>query len=325
MGTSRETLRWAAAGALLVVLATLGPGSVRAAEGMFEPRFREGKPGDVLVKGEPGLVRGNLDAFIDLTETSLDLAWAEKGEQDLRDALETAFGAWKEAERRAFLDLVSPAAALREKGKGGDTDALKAGKRAFVIALDQRISAAPREKANRLVTEAIERSQRAVWRGIPAIKGSAADAWLEAAVFAVGLGRNEKFVPTDGQRTTVAEELDLALHPQPEPVRERLRLFHRTWLLVKARWDLAPEPRRFAIRWEAVRLLARLLPPDKALTVVQGPELSDYAREAARVAAKTGAFDAWSNVARQPEALLEALKKGLDLPDTTPDQTLLFR
>lgn len=316
--------RWLGGAALLAAALGLG-GPARAEERMFEPRFREGKAGDVLVVGEPGLLRGNVDAFVDLTEAALDLAWSEKGEQDLRDALETAFGAWKEEERRSFLGLVTPVAALREKGKAGDTAALNAGKRAFVIALDQRIHAAPRDKVHRLVTEGIERSQRALWKGIPAIKGAAADAWLEAGLLLVGLGRNERPEPTEGQRTTLTDELDLGLHPQPEALRERLRLFHRSWLWIKARWDQASDAKRFALRWEAVRLVARLLPPEKALVVVEGPELADYAREAARVAERIGAFDAWSNLARHPEAVLEALKKGLDLPDTAPDQTLLLR
>ena len=318
----------AGAAARLLVLVLLCAGALPSAtgeEGMFEPRFREGKAGDVLVKGEPGLLRGNLDAFVDLSEAALDIAWPAAGEQDLRDALETAFSAASETERKAFLDLVTPAASLREKGRAGDTDALRAGQRAFVIALDRRINAAPREKAHRLVTDALERSQRAVWKGIPAIRAGAADAWLEAGQFLVGLGRNERLEPTEGQRSALLEELDLALHGQPEAVRERLRQFQRTWLLVKARWDQAGDARRFAMRWEAVRLLARLLPAERALTVVQGPELTDYAREAARVASRFVAYDAWANVTRHPEVALEALKKGLELPEPVPEHVLLYR
>lgn len=292
---------------------------------MFEPRYREGKPGDLLVKGEPGLLRGNLDAFVDLSEAALDLAWPARDEQELRDALETAFSAADEEGRKTFLELVTPVTMLREKGRTGDIEGLKAGERAFVIALDRRIHAAPRERQNRLVTDGIEKSQRAAWKGIPAIRTSAADAWLEAGLLLVGLGRNERLEPTDGQRSALTEELDLALHGQPEAVRERLRLFHRMWLLVQARWDQAPDARRFALRWEAVRLLARLLPEDKSITVVPGPALADYSREAARVAARFAAYDAWGNVARHPELVLEAFKKGLDLPDPVPEHVLLYR
>jgi hypothetical protein len=325
MATSGFVRTWAGAAALLLLVGAVRPLPARGEEGMFEPRFREGKPGDVLVKGEPGLARGNLDAFIDLTEAALDMAWPARDEQELRDALETAFYAAGEDGRRAFLELVRPVTSLREKGRSGDIEGLRAGQRAFVIALDRRIHSAPREKQHRLVTEGIEKSQRAVWKGIPAIRASAADAWLEAGLLLVGLGRNERFEPTDGQRSALQEELDVGLHGQAEAVRERLRLFHRTWLFVKARWDQATDARRFALRWEAVRLLARLLPPEKTVTVVPGPSLADYSREAARVAAQLPAYDAWSNAARHPELVLEALKKGLELPEPLPEHVLLYR
>lgn len=312
-------------GALLALLVGLIVLPARAEESMVDPRFREGRPGDVLVKGEPSLLRGHVDAFIDLTEASFDLAWAAPAEQELRDALELAFAPWSASQRTELLDLVTPLTGLREKGRAGDLETLRAGLRAFWIALDRRIAGAPREKAHQLLTTGLERRQRAVWRGIPAIQGSAADAWLEATLFLSTLGRNERFEPSGGQRQALLEQLDVDLHRQSEAVRERLRLFHRTWLLVKARWDQASEARRFALRFETVRLLARLLPPDKALTVVAGPDLPDYAREAARVSRVLEAYDAWSSVAHGPEATLEALTKGLDLPTPTPEHVLLFR
>lgn len=292
---------------------------------MVEPRFREGRPGDVLVKGEPSLLRGHLDAFVDLSEASFDLCFAAPTEQALRDALELSFGGWKAAERSAFLELVTPLTGLREKGRAGEIDALKAGLRAFWIALDRRISAAPREKAHRLLTEALERRQRAVWRGIPAIQGSAADAWLEATLFLSSLGRNEAFEPTAGQRQALETELDVGLHGQSEAVREKLRLVHRTWLLVKARWDDATVPQRLKLRFEAVRLLARLLPAGRTLEVGASGDLTVYAREAARVHEALSAYDAWSSAAQNPEAALQALTKGLELPDPLPEHSLLYR
>src|SRR5262245_23248459 len=99
MARAARWRRWLGTAALLAAVVGFGP-AAKAEERMFEPRFREGKPGDVLVKGEPGLLRGSVDAFVDLSEASLDLAWSEKGEQEVRDAVETAFGTWKEEERR---------------------------------------------------------------------------------------------------------------------------------------------------------------------------------------------------------------------------------
>lgn len=292
---------------------------------MVEPRFREGRAGDVLVRGEPSLLRGHLDAFVDLTESAFDVALAAAGEQELRDALELAFGGWSAAERSAFLDLVTPVTGLREKGRRGEVDALKAGLRAFWLALDRRIAAAPREKAHRLLTQALERRQRPVWRGIPAIHGSAADAWLEATLFLSQVGRNEVFEPTEGQRQALEAELDVGLHGQSEALRERLKGFHRQWLLVKARWDEATQAQRLKLRFEAVRALARLLPAGRAPDVTAGGDLPAYAQAASRVGQQVTAYDAWSNAARNPEVVLAALAKGLDLPEPLPEHTLLYR
>jgi hypothetical protein len=160
---------------------------------------------------------------------------------------------------------------------------------------------------------------------VPAIRQSAALAWLELTQLLVGLGRNEAFEPTEGQREAMLQSLDGHLHAQPEAVREHLRQAHRTWALVKARWDAATPARRFQLRWEAVGLLVSMLPPERALTLRPGPEPTDYVREAAAVAGRVSAYDAWFNVARQPAFTLDAVKKGLDLPEPTPKHMLLYR
>jgi hypothetical protein len=310
--------------ALLLVATGLAP-RASGESAMFDPRFREGSGGDVLVAGTPGLLRGHVDAFVDLSEAAFDLAFAAAEEQALRDVLEERFAAWSAEERAAFLELVASVTGLREKGRAGDVEGMRAGLRAFWIALDRRIQAAPREPVHRLLTEALEKRQRTAWKGVPAIHAVAADAWLEATLFLTGLGRNEAFLPSEGQRATLAAELEAALHPQPQAVRESLRSFHRAWLLAKARWDAAPPARRYLLRWQVVRLLARVLGPARLPEPAVGPEPSDYAREAARVAERLTAFEAWSNLARQPAATLEALTKGLELPDPAPEHLLLCR
>jgi hypothetical protein len=314
---------------LVVGAAALGAflpaGGAGAEEGMFEPRFREGRGGDVLVAGTPALLRGQVDAFVDLFEAAFDLAFAAPDEQVLRDAVEGRFAAWPAGERESFLELVAPITALREKGRRGDVEGMKAGQRAFWIALDRRIQAAPREAPQRLLVEALEKRQRTTWRGVPAIHAVAADAWLELNAFLVGVGRNETFEPTAGQRTTLVEELDRALHPQPEAVRERVRQAHRVWLLVKARWDAASQTQRYALRWQVVRLLARILGPARLAEPAVGPTPADYARAAHDVASRLSPYDAWSNLARQPAATLEALLKGLDVVEPLPEHALLYR
>ncbi len=307
--------------ALAVCLGT----AARAEHGMYEPKFREGRPGDILVPGTPGLLRGHASAYVDLIEASFDLGLGAAPEQELRDALEASFTGWGTNDRLAFLELVTPIAGLREKGRAGDLAGLESGQRAFSIALDRRIQAAPREPPFKLVTQALERGQRALWKGVPAIRASAAEAWLEATIMLVGLGRNETYAPTPGQREALTQQLDLELHGQPEAVRERLRQFHRTWSLVKARWDAALPARRFLLRWEAVRVLARAMPRDRVFEPKVGPEPTDYVREAAVVAGRMSAYDAWSNLARQPLPTLEAFVKGLELADPAPKHMLLNR
>jgi hypothetical protein len=46
---------------------------------MYEPRFREGKPGDVLADATSPLLRGDLDAFVDLFEAAYDVALSPAG------------------------------------------------------------------------------------------------------------------------------------------------------------------------------------------------------------------------------------------------------
>jgi len=309
-----------------MLLLTLGLGRrLEAEHGMHEPRFREGRAGDVLVSNAPSLLRGHVDAFVDLLEASFDFGLGAEPEQELRDALEGSFTAWNSNDRLAFLELVAPIAGLRDKGRAGDLPGLESGQRAFCIALDRRIQAAPREKPFRLVTESLEKSQRPVWKGVPAVRASAAEAWLAATHMLATLGRNEAYEATPGQRDTLLQQLDVELHAQPETVREKLRQFHRTWSLVKARWDAASPARRFLLRWEAVRLLARAMPADRVFEPKVGPEPTDYVREAAVVAGRMAAYDAWSNLARQPVPTLEALVKGLELADPAPKHMLLNR
>ena len=74
-----------------------------------------------------------------------------------------------------------------------------------------------------------------------------------------------------------------------------------------------------------MRLLARLLPSDRAYEPKSGPDPSDYVREAAEVAARTSAFDAWRNVARTPALALEVLTKSLVLTEPAPRHMLLYR
>jgi hypothetical protein len=52
--------------------------------------------------------------------------------------------------------------------------------------------------------------------------------------------------------------------------------------------------------------------------------MTDYAREAGTLAQKIGAYDALSNLARNPEALLTALERGLGVPRDPGEDILLY-
>lgn len=294
-------------------------------ERMFSPRFREGAPSDALVEGPPRLSRGHLDAYVDLLEAAFDLALPRSDEQDLRDGVEDEFHAAGATEREAFLGLVESIVLLREQARRGEYASLRDGLRRFRTDVDRRLLAAPERRSHRVLTRVLERRHEAVWAGEPAIKGLSVDAYLEMVAFVAGLARNEAARLTPGQRSALIDYLGRDLAGLPKALRQRLAEVHRTWLWAKARWDRAKDARRFAMRWEAVKLLAKLVPANPPLEIRPGTDLPAYAREAARVADVQRAFDAVTSLARNPEAVLAALTTGLALDRDRPSTSLLYR
>jgi hypothetical protein len=291
---------------------------------MYEPVFREGKPGDVLVDGSPGLVRGDLDAFVDLTEAAFDVAIPAADEQSLRDTLEVGFGAAMGEKREAFLATVRPLASIREALRKGDAAAARTGLEAFRRAVDQRLRDLPSSRASQVLEQVLGRRHETAWPGTPEVHGGAADAYVDLAAFVTSLGRNEAVEATPGQRQALVRDLDAAFRAKEAPLRERLRSAHRLWIYVKAKWRASADAQRFRMRWEGVKAVARVLPPEHRREVTEGPELADYARFAAAVAAPVGAFDALGNVARDPVALFEAVERGLAVPRDLPEAVLLY-
>ena len=110
-----------------------------------------------------------------------------------------------------------------------------------------------------------------------------------------------------------------------ECVRECLVSFHKRWLLAKARWDRGPDSRRLALRFEAVTLLARLAPVKGGIKIKRGTDDKAYAREASKIAAADRPFDAVTALARNPQALFQALCRGLQLPRSVPSFSFLYR
>ncbi|MHC5011060.1 MAG: hypothetical protein ACYTG6_08940 [Planctomycetota bacterium] len=310
---------------LLLLLLPPVSEAVGGEDWMFDPRFREGQPGDVLHAGPPPLLRSQLDGFVDLCEAAFDLAIPSGREQDLRDALELAYGEGTPVDREGFRALVAPIASLRSKARRGDDVGVQAGLSGFRRALDQELAAAPDRAANRIVREVLQLRQQSVWPGTPPVHGAAAAAWIELVEFLVALGRNAGVHPTEGQSAQLIRDTGAVLHGSPEGVRRRLRDAHRVWLRVKAQWDVADVDRRLALRWTAVRLVAAIMPPSRRIEPGPDGDLQAYARAAGALGEAEPAFDAWVNLAANPEAVLVAVDRWLGpLPDER-DDTLLYR
>ncbi|MDJ0973962.1 MAG: hypothetical protein QNJ98_05845 [Planctomycetota bacterium] len=292
---------------------------------LYEPTFRAGSPGDVLVPGKPALTRGHLDAFVDLFESAFDLALPLAAEQDLRDRIEVDFEKADNEQRAAWIGLVKDLPAMRVAAKAGRTGEVRAGLRSFRLALDKRMVAAPRHPVHMLLTLQLERRYIPLWPGNPPVAAGPAQAYLEAVEFVVGLGRGEAVPVSVTQRRMLEERLRRGLFTQPQAVREELAAFHRLWLAAKAAWDRGDDSARFRARWSAVLLMSRLLPEAERVEIEPGPTLKAYAAAATKVREAQSGYDAIATAARNPATVLVVLKTGLSL-DVKPDApTFLFR
>lgn len=313
---------------LLVVVALgtlLAPARADEAAQLFDPRFREGAPSDLLVEGPPRLSRGHVHGFLDTFEAAFDVALSAEVEQHLRAALEKRFATTGPRERERFLDLADGIVELRRCARCCNSAAVRRCLRAFRCELDRRLVAAPEDPVHRVLLHVLERRHVVTWLGRPEVKALAADAYLEAVQFVASLGRNEAIRLSPGQQTALRDYLERDLRRLSESVRTRIGCTHRIWLQAKARWDRAKDGRRLSMRWEAVRLMARLVPKTGGHTVEDGPDLTSYAREARRVAAADRGYDAITALARNPQLLFHALQRGLDLDADVQAFTFMYR
>jgi hypothetical protein len=262
---------------------------------------------------------------VDLLEAAFDVAVADEEEQALRDALETEFEGFTSPERESFLGLVDGVVLLREKARSGDRAVVLDGLRRFRAAVDKRVTAAPERPSHLLVRQLLARRHEVLWVGEPPVKGVSVDAYLELVEFVAGLARNEAVRLTPGQVSALRDYLGTDLRLVGREIRQRLATAHRLWLTVKARWDRAKDDRRLLLRWEAVALVARLNGRPAPPGLETGGDLEAYAREAAQIAPLQPPFDAATALARNPAALLDAVARGLELPDEAPEFTLLLR
>lgn len=310
---------------LLVLLALPVAAWADAGPERFDPRFRGGAPSDELVGGATVLSRGHLNAFVDLFESAFDVALPHGTEAMLRRELTAGFRKADDASRKRFLALVDNIVEIRRCARCCNGRGVRTCLRAFRRAVDRRLQEQPDDPAHRILRHVLERRHAVVWLGTPEVKDLAAEAYLETVVFVASLGRGEAVRLSPGQRSALKDYLDRDLRRLPERVRDRLARSHRQWLLVKARWDRGRDERRLAMRWQAVRLMARLVPKAGGHTVGEGTDLAAYDREAARIRSADRAFDALTALARNPELLQQALDDGLELSRGAPEFTFMYR
>ena len=173
---------------------------------------------------------------------------------------------------------------LRCCARCGNRSGVRSCLRSFRRSIDQRTRKKPADPVNRILLKVLERRHEVVWVGDPEVKRLAADSYLEMVQFVTSLGRNESVAFSSGQRSALRDYLARDFRRLSKATREKLEGVHRTWLLVKARWDRGRDTRRFRMRREATLLLARLAPVKGGLTVDPGTNLeSDLLQAEVRI------------------------------------------
>jgi hypothetical protein len=281
---------------------------------LFDPQFREGRPTELLLEGDPPLLRGTLDALIDAVETAEDVALTLAEEQAIRDEVENAWPTMADAERRWF-DRVSTERDRMRPALGATVDAAArdAYLKTFVADLAARTGAAKPKAWAAVVRRAAERRAKPFSpEPAPAGDTGAIDAFEELVVFLVSVARNSELTPTEGQRAAVRPSIRETMDASGPAVRRIYARMGRFWGFVRARWDGSDEVARLRLRWSVekfFRKIAKLPVPQGAVIL----DLPGYATLAAEVAAALNAPDAYTSAFANPGDLVGAVAEGLGL------------
>jgi hypothetical protein len=281
---------------------------------MFDPRFREGRPFDVLAAGTPPLLRGTVDAFVDYVEAAHVLALSAAEEQTIRDGLETAWPRLAEEDRRWFERQVAARDRLRPApGAAVDTAGEQALLSVFLVTVTARVAKSGPGAWESAIRRAIER-RAAPFSAAPPPSVSVADldAFEELVMFLVSVARNSEVAPTEGQRIAVRPSIRRGMDASSPELRKSYARMHRLWPLVKARWDAATDEDRLKFRWAIVRLFRRIakLPIPSGTVVI---DLPGYASSAAEVAAAMNAPDAYTSAFANPSDVITTVVEGLGM------------
>jgi hypothetical protein len=217
---------------------------------MFDPRFREGSPSDVLVATGSPLLRGTVDAFVDLVEASVDAALPADEEQALRDGIETAWPRLTADDRQWLercVDRKTPATVATPRA-------------APTRRLLRRSSACvgpPTAAWKSVVRRALaDRATPFTTTGTPPVSIAAASAFEALGSFLVCVARNDGEQVTEGQAQAVRARLRSAMDASGALVRGHYARLPRLWLLVKAR-GTRRRRRQDATRGAAVKAFRR--------------------------------------------------------------------
>lgn len=288
---------------------------------LFDPRFREGRAADVLVAGDDPLLRGAVDAFIDLVEAATDNTLSEADEQALRDGVEAD---WKKAtaEDRLLIDgSVATRERLRAAVRSGDSGAARAVVGSFTDEVSVRAAAKPTGGWQAVVRRAGARKLEAFTAsGDPVVSLAAVDSLEELVLFYVGLARNDGARVTNGQRLAVrAEKVRPAIEGADPARRRHFAAMRRFWALVKARWDAADADTKLRLRWSATDLARAVAKLPEAAADMKAEGLEGYARAATQAAAALPVFEAYTNVFANFDAVVESLVTGFGMAKTDVD------
>lgn len=296
-------------------------GTPQGAGLLFDPRFREGRAVDVLASGDDPLLRGAIDAFLDLVEAATDTTLPEAEEQALRDGVEAG---WKKApaEDRALIDgSVATRERVRAAVRSGDASSARASIGAFADALATRAAAKPTGGWQAVVRRAgARRLETFTASGEPVVSLAAVDSLEELLGFCASLARNDGARVTDGQRLAVrSERLRPAIDGADATLRRRAAAMRRFWALVKARWDAADIDTKLRIRWSTTELARAIAKLPAVAAEVKGEGLPGYARAATQVADALPVFDAYTNFFANFDAVIESFVVGFGMAKTDVD------
>jgi hypothetical protein len=216
-----------------------------------------------------------------------------------------------EARRRAVLALADGLGDLRTAARDGDAVRVDLGLAEFRRGLDRFLTDGGAAPPATGLADLLRMRRREAWPGDPPIHAAAAAAWLDLVECVVSLGRNEDLEPTDGQRSVVFADLGRAFGDLDAPTRRRLLEVHRPWLRLQAAWMDGTPVHRLALRFRMLRLLAGALPEAKQITLGDGNDMVAYARGATLMRTVQSGYDAWSNLARRPADVLDAVEAWL--------------